>query len=208
MLPILCRERSGVLSGPDDRGMAKLTAGGSQDADTSAATCGHDLVLSQYGEVGGSIGPPRALDGWRAWTWHNANPKILQDEQKINIPKAVNDLWTTWGRSEETPSTCNVTPPQIPKTSLLGGDCGASLTTDGSSSDTDGLGIVPLSLGAGEVGRPPHCPNLVVEGNATEVCGGERVRPWPWRTEVIEPSEERLAWDMSTIEERADRDRL
>ncbi len=35
------------------------------------------------------------------------------------------------------------------------------------------------------------------------------MRPWPWRAEVIEPSdEERLAWDMSTTEERADRDHL
>ena len=95
----------------------------------------------------------------------------MQDEQKINIPKAVNDLWTTWsyGRTEETPSTCNVTPPQILKTSLPGGDSGVSLATDGSSvADT----------GAGEVGQPPHYPhNLVVEGIAPEVCDGERVKP-------------------------------
>ena len=132
----------------------------------------------------------------------SCKPQDTARRTKNNIPKAVNDLWTTWshGRTEETPSTCNGTPPQILKTTLPGGDSGVSLTTDGSSvADT----------GAGEVGRPPHCPNLVVEGNATEVCGGERVRPWPWRAEVIEPSdEERLAWDMSTTEERADRDRL
>ena len=114
----------------------------------------------------------------------------------------MNDLWTTWShrRTEETPSTCNDTPPKISKTSLLGGDSGVSLT-DGSSVD---------DMGAGEVGRPLHYPHsLVVEGIAPEVCGGERVRPWPWRAEVIEPSEEeRLAWDMSTTEERADRDHL
>ena len=115
----------------------------------------------------------------------------------------MNDLWTTWshGRTEETPSTCNDTPPQILKTSLLGGDSGVSLTTDGSSA---------ADTGAGEVGRPPHYPHsFVLEGIAPEVCDGERVRPWPWRAEVTEPTdEERLAWDMSTTEERADRDRL
>ena len=50
---------------------------------------------------------------------------------------------------------------------------------------------------------------MVVDGIATEVCGEERVRPWPWLVEVTEPSdEERLAWDMCTTEERVDRDHL
>ena len=54
-LPILCRERSGVSPRLADRDMSKLTGGGNQGADTSAATCGNDLVLSKYWEVGGSI---------------------------------------------------------------------------------------------------------------------------------------------------------